>query len=86
MKTSVLFLGLAILLPMAANAQDDVYYIPSKDIRKVTTTDGTLVPTETTAEKAQYNEETRDIDDYNRRGSILTDTADYESDEVTRTV
>ncbi len=86
MKTSVLFLGLAILLPMAANAQDDVYYIPSKDIRKVTTTDGTLVPTETTAEKAQYYEETRDIDDYNRRGSILTDTADYESDEVTRTV
>ena len=86
MKTSVLFLGLAILLPMAANAQDDVYYIPSKDIRKVTTTDGTLVPTETTVYKAQYYEETRDIDDYNRRGSVITDTADYESDEVTKTV
>lgn len=86
MKTSVLLLGLAILLPMAANAQDDVYYIPSKDIRKVTTTDGTLVPTESTADKAQYYEETRDVDDYNRRSSVLTDTAEYYNEEATRIV
>ena len=81
MKTSALFLGFALMLPMAAGAQDDVYYIPSKDIRKVTTTDGEIVPTQDTADKAKYYEENRDVDDYNRRGSAVASTDDSDYDE-----
>ena len=87
MKTSVLLLGLTFLLPATVGAQDDVYYIPSKDIRKVTTTDGTIVPTQDDYDKAKYYEESRDVDDYNRRGSVIADTTEYYTeDEATKTV
>lgn len=87
MKTSVLLLGLTFLMPATVGAQDDVYYIPSKDIRKVTTTDGTLVPTQDDYDVAKYYEESRDVDDYNRRGSVIVDTTEYYTeDEATKTV
>ena len=87
MKTSTIFLGLALMFPVVASAQDDVYYIPSKDIRNVTTTDGEIITPQNTSDKAKYYEESRDVDDYNRRGSLVADSLDeYSDDTVQKTV
>ena len=87
MKISVLFLGLACILPVAVSAQDDVYYIPSKDIRQVTSSNGTVVPTTTvavtTTTKAKYYKDSVSVDEYNRRGTISSvSQADYDADTL----
>lgn len=76
------FLYLAALMigsmPLGAFAQSDVYYIPSKKVKTITTTESSTrreAPSRYSAMasandtySAPYYEDTRDVDDYNRRG------------------
>lgn len=84
MKHLYLILSLAIILPAVVQAQDDVYYIPSKEVRQVKTESGRTVNMRTPVqEKALNYQETRDVDDYNRRGYAASDTTAYYDDVKT---
>lgn len=96
MKVLVFILGMACLLPTAMSAQtessgqgkasqrsvsDDVYYIPSKEVRQITNREGTVVASAPKATKAPHYESNRDVDDYNRRGKVDSESvAEYEAD------
>ena len=84
MKVSLLILGMACFLPVAMSAQDDVYYIPSKEVRQITNSDGSVVASAPKkATKAAHYEATRDVDDYNRRSTVGSQSMDeYESDST----
>lgn len=71
----LLAVAMVCMKPMLMQAQDDVYYIPSKEIRQIRNSDGELVtPTAPLAQKAECYKETRDVDDYNRRNSAVADS------------
>lgn len=91
----ILLLCLTMSLSIAMNAQDDVYYddvyyddvyyIPSKDTRQVTDKKGLVVaPAKTTTNETTNYSDTRDVDEYNRRGSTIGDTAVYYEEDTTR--
>ena len=62
MKRLVLFSLLVGVLPIAANAQDDMYFSPKKNMaEKQTTIERKDIPT-------YYSGSNRDVDEYNRRG------------------
>lgn len=83
MKITMLFLAFVLLLPVAVSAQDDVYYIPSKDVRQVADKKGSVL---TSAQAATPTldcySQTRDVDEYNRRVSATTVSSGEETDLV----
>ncbi len=78
MKRYLFFIAFSFLAA-SIFAQDEVYYIPSKEVRQIKTTDGAVVSRATpVATKAMHYQETRDVDDYNRRTTVSYDsTYDY---------
>ncbi|MDY3063906.1 MAG: hypothetical protein SOW56_07785 [Bacteroidaceae bacterium] len=73
---------LAFGIAMIAHAQDDIYYIPSKDVRVIKSNDGeTLVENTPKSKKTSNYIENRDVDDYNRRGRY-SDTLYQQEDDM----
>lgn len=84
MKIQNLFFAVLMSLPMFVNAQDDVYYIPSKETRQVTDKSGKVVTSEkNNASEAIYYTEARDVDEYNRRSSVVVGDSVYRYAEDT---
>ncbi len=89
MKGYLYFAALFCLFPLLTSAQSDVYYIPTKKVKKVTSVSSNGNETQTyysaTADAnetttAKYYSENRDVDEYNRRGSSISSSVD---DEIT---
>lgn len=71
MKRIIFISVLAFAAFCTAKAQDDVYYIPSKEVRVVKSDDGTIVSSDRIySDKALNYQETRNVDEYNRHGSV----------------
>ncbi len=81
MKWITLFCIVAFATVGSVKAQDDVYFIPSKDVREVKATnsqtwyDNSAVVSSSVTAKALDYKENRDVDEYNRR-SVLSSTSD----------
>ena len=87
MKRVVFLLAMTTLVSFGyVKAQDDVYYIPSKEVRVVKSDDGKVVNIEAgVSNKALNYMETRNVDDYNRHRSTSVDTAGSSVKEVEST-
>ena len=86
MKKNLLFISVFCVLSTMAIAQNDVYFIPSKAVKEVTVKDnnsGFRIADSDTQTDVNYNVASRDVDEYNRRGSSLNaedaDSADLQS-------
>ena len=80
MKKIALLLIVALSIPIGMMAQDDLYFVPSKNKKEVTTTRVQTAPVATsntnvyttpgsTVVIQERNGNTRDVDEYNRRYS-----------------
>ena len=91
MKRVSLFCMMAFAVLGAAKAQDDVYFIPSKDVREVKPVDsqttwydnGTVVENSATTTKALGYQESRDVDEYNRRTTAVDTSSNVKEVEST---
>ena len=68
MKRMSVLLVMAFAMSCVVRAQDDVYFIPSKEVRVVRSVDGTVVDNvAAVSSDASGYQEVRDVDEYNRR-------------------
>lgn len=67
MKKSVMLLILGCLASLGATAQDDLYFVPSKDTKAVERAPATIVE-----RPVYYRGSSRSVDDYNRRGAFAS--------------
>lgn len=68
MKRMSVLLVTAFAMSCVVRAQDDVYFIPSKEVRVVRSVDGTVVDNvAAVSSDASGYQEVRDVDEYNRR-------------------
>jgi hypothetical protein len=81
MKKYLLFISAFCALPLLSVAQNDVYYIPSKNVNEVTVRDRQVSANEDEEEPnyVVHHNNSRDIDEYNRRGSYNSKSSDGDS-------
>lgn len=76
MKKYLLFISIFCALPLLSIAQNDVYYIPSKEVNEVTVMDQQQQETEDVSYSPRPTRSTRNVDEYNRRKSSTTTEED----------
>ena len=69
MNRQVMALVLLLLIPAAAFSQDDIYFVPSEEHHPAAYAE-TVAPAPVNAE-TYYSGSTRDVDEYNRRGTYV---------------
>lgn len=69
MNRQVMALALLLLIPAAAFSQDDIYFVPSEEHHPAAYAE-TVAPAPVNAE-TYYSGSTRDVDEYNRRGTYV---------------
>ena len=76
MKGILCIAAIACGLPVVADAQNDIYYIPSKEVKEVTVDEDAPSTHYQEDRTARYYQSNRDVDEYNRRGQSSGVTQD----------